>query len=94
VQEKTLLSDAEWKEFQGQIDEIFPGFISRLKKLNHLLTDQDISFCCLVRLEFKYSDIASVFGCTPQAITKRKKRIFNQLGVDSTHAFEKFLKNL
>lgn len=92
--EKITLTDEEWKEFQNIVNDIFPGFIEQLEGPRYLLTSQDVSFCCLVRLEFNYSEIAGIFGCTPQAITKRKRRLFNQFGVESTTAFEKKLKNI
>ncbi len=91
--EKITLTDEEWKEFQNIVNDIFPGFIEQLEGPRYLLTSQDVSFCCLVRLEFNYSEIAGIFGCTPQAITKRKRRLFNQFDVESTTAFERKLKN-
>ena len=92
--EKITLTDEEWKEFQNIVNDIFPGFIEQLESPRYLLTSQDVSFCCLVRLEFNYSEIAGIFGCSPQAVSKRKKRLFNQFDVESTTAFERKLKNI
>ena len=61
------ITNDEWDILLHEIDMASLGFVERLSTKYEYLLEEDIRFCCLVRLDFKYADIASLWGCTLQS---------------------------
>lgn len=75
------ISSQDWNVLIQEIDAISLGFVERLQNKYEYLLEDDIHFCCLVKLEFKYSDIASIWGCSAVAVHKRSRTILERMGV-------------
>lgn len=71
-----------------EIDIASLGFVERLQKKYEFLLEDDIHFCCLVKLEFKYSDIAFIWGCLDVAVYKRSNSVLKRMGVSATKKSE------
>lgn len=78
------LSSEEWSTLVRELDIISLGFVERLQNHYEYLLEDDIHFCCLVKLEFKYSDIASIWGCSTVAIHKRSQSVLHRMGFTDT----------
>lgn len=70
----------EWIILLREIDVVSLGFVERLRKKYENLLEDDIRFCCLVKLEFKYADIALIWGCSVVAVHKRSHSILERMG--------------
>jgi tetratricopeptide (TPR) repeat protein len=81
---KTMMKKSDWDELLFHINELSPDFIKALTDKYEGLTLTDIRFCCLVRLEFTYAEIANIEGYTLQAIGKRKMKIKGRMNLKTT----------
>ena len=65
----------EWPEILHAANQMFDGFSYRLSLDFPCLTEEDIQYCCLIKLRFSTSVIATLTGISPSSVTKRKRRI-------------------
>ena len=77
-----------WEALLSEINQLTHGFIGRLTDKYERLLKEDVYFCCLVKIGMKYADIANVFGCTSNAIYKRRDAITKRMNVEITIKFE------
>lgn len=89
-----MISEAHWDQIIAEIDQVSPEFTKRLSGKYQYLTKNDIHFCCLVKLEFNYSDIALLLSCTTNAVYKRKKAILERMKVEESTVLEVLLKEI
>lgn len=76
---KEKLSEQNWTELKTEIDRISDRFTIQLSRKYELLTENDIRFCCLLKLGFKYAELALVYGCEPNAMYKRRDNILKKI---------------
>jgi tetratricopeptide (TPR) repeat protein len=69
------IEENDWKEIKNRVELITPNFTDILSTKYPLLSENDIHFCYLVRLELKYSEIASILSVSRGAIYKRNDHI-------------------
>lgn len=72
---KIIITDYEWTDFLAGIDDAYPNFIELLKSSATNLTDDDIRFCCLLKINIGMQDLADIYCVSKAAITKRKYRL-------------------
>lgn len=72
---KIEVTDAEWKEIRLAVNDGFDNFAIRLQREYPLLTEKDIYFCCLVKININIQDLSDIYCVSKAAITKRKYRI-------------------
>ena len=75
-------SNEDWDNIVNNVNVAFDNFTLNLKETYPELTDLDIRFCCLVRLDFKYADIAYLWGCTSAAVYKRSWSVLEKMGLN------------
>ena len=76
------ITNDEWVILLHEIDMASLGFVERLSTEYEYLLEEDIRFCCLVRLDFKYADIAYLWGCTSAAVYKRSWSVLEKMGLN------------
>ena len=79
--EMRKFSFEEWRILLREIDVTSLGFVERLQNKYEYLLEDDIHFCCLVKLELKYSDIAYIWGCSVVAVHKRSRSVLERMGI-------------
>lgn len=85
------LSDEEWVELMTCIDEGLPEFVPTLQKKYPHLSDSDIRLCCLVRLGYRYSQIALIYGVSPQSVYQSKNRVLRRIGMSEDTKLDSIL---
>lgn len=76
------VTDAEWKEVRLAVNDGFDNFALRLQREYPLLTEKEIYFCCLVKVNTNMQDLSDIYCVSKAAITKRKYRIkTDKLGI-------------
>ena len=90
---KSLIENKLWKEIIIEIDSIASGFSMRLMSTYPLLKTNDIYFCCLLKMGFKFSDIACLCGRTSSMMYKRRNIIADRIGLNDALALEAFIKS-
>lgn len=83
-----------WETLLSEIDQLTNGFIKRLRGKYERLLNEDIYFCCLVKIGMKYADIAHVFGCTANAVYKRRDAILKRMDVETPSKFENLIEQI
>ena len=69
------LSDADWKLIFGHADAIFDGFTRRLGERFPALNEEDIRYCCMVRMQLSHAEIARIVCLEKDSVKKRLRRI-------------------
>ncbi|HCC53282.1 MAG TPA: hypothetical protein DEQ30_15565, partial [Porphyromonadaceae bacterium] len=69
------IDEAQWPEIVHAINRLFDGFSYRLHTDFPALTEEDVRYCCLIKLRLTTSVIATLTGISPSSVTKRKQRI-------------------
>lgn len=84
------LTDEDWNIITGNTDACFDMFTERLKKLCPQLTDDDIRFCCLVKMELSMSMLSEIYHIAKASISRRKMRLKEKIGIENT-SFDEFI---
>lgn len=74
-QRRIRLTDQEWKIIFDQADAIFNNFTQRLRTRFPALNDEDIRYCCMVRMQLSQAEIAGIVCLERDSVKKRLKRI-------------------
>lgn len=72
----------EWRALCSEVDCASVGFIDKLRQKYCYLSEEDIDFCCLLKLEFSYLEISYIWGCTRAAAYKHGYTILEKMGID------------
>ena len=84
------LSDEDWNIIVGNADACFDMFSERLKKLCPQLTEDDIRFCCLVKMELSMSVLSEIYHIAKASISRRKMRLKEKIGIENV-SFDEFI---
>lgn len=90
---EVCISETKWLEIFQALDENHNKFATRFLEENQNLKTEDIHFCCLLKMEFKYSEMAILLGRTPNMMYKRKDSICKRLALNDTQTLESFINN-
>lgn len=78
---QALLSASQWEELYATINTAADDFTNRLQEEYSALKTEDIQFCCLMKLELKYAEIACVMGRTPNMMYKRREMVSKRMNL-------------
>lgn len=70
-----FITEEQWHEVTNLINIFFNLFTLRLRTDYPNITDEDIRYCCLIKLNLSTSVISELMSVTPNSVTKRKHRI-------------------
>ena len=91
---KMNLEEEDWEELLSEIDLVSFDFTTRLVDRYDALVDNDIRFCCLIKLGFKFSEIALILGCSVDAVYKKEKSILRRMDMEHTIRLKEILRNI
>lgn len=69
------LSSKDWNNIIETVNVAFDGFTIRLKKKYPELTDLDIYFCCLLKMNLTINELVAIYCLDKKSIYKKKERI-------------------
>lgn len=75
IDKKIYLNDRDWNELMQMADDIFDGFISKLKRKYPTLSQEDLQLCLLIRLRVSLDDLCNIYCIGKDAVRKRKQRL-------------------
>lgn len=87
LQRKTILTEDDWEEFRDLFEETFPGFFENLKEKNTELTQAEIRFIALKKLDISPKKIAGILGVGDGAIRQYRYRIRKKIDVNDLEDF-------
>lgn len=84
------LGDDDWEAVTRNTDACFDRFTERLRAHCPLLTEEEVRFCCLVKMELPLAVLADVYHIAKGSISRRKMRLKEKLGV-ADGSFDEFI---
>lgn len=84
------LTDEEWNTIVNNADACFNLFSQRLKEFCPSLTDDEIRFCCLVKMELPMAVLAEVYHIAKGSISRRKMRLKEKMSIKQV-TFDEFI---
>lgn len=93
-QNPVYLESAGWERLEEVINIIYKGYTQRLKSAFPLLTELDIQFCILLKLQFNISQIASITAVSISSVSVQKNRLKKRLLQIDKHLFDDNNKTL
>jgi hypothetical protein len=76
------IDESQWPEIIHAVNNLFDGFSYRLHTEFPSLTEEDVHYCCLIKLRLTTSVISILTGISPSSVTKRKQRIREKIRKD------------
>lgn len=73
--EKIKITRNDWKELISGIQDAYPEFLHKLKQHAPSLSDDDVRFCCLLKINVNMQDLSDIYCVSKAAVTKRKYRL-------------------
>ncbi|MCE5179779.1 MAG: hypothetical protein LLF81_11640 [Porphyromonadaceae bacterium] len=74
-QGKIKINNNDWQEMTIGIRDAYPEFLDKLKQHAPTLSDDDVRFCCLLKINVSMQDLSDIYCVSKSAITKRKYRL-------------------
>lgn len=92
--EQKILTEEDWDTFKNKFDNIYPDFFGKMKQIATPLTEAEIRYMVLLRLELTGKEMANILGISPQSVRVCKMRLKKKLekqGFDSVEGFLGYL---
>lgn len=90
----TILTHDDWDSFKLLFDEVYVGFLARLKEHMPNLTPSEIRLLCLTKLNLNTKQMAANLGISPDSIKKSRHRLRKKISLSedtSLHDVIKFI---
>ncbi len=81
LQKSTILTSEEWEDFKKLFSKVFPVFLEKLKIVNPNLSNAEIRYLCLVKLDLSPLEIASSLGVSPASLRVTWYRIRKKIKI-------------
>lgn len=75
------LSDEDWRDLQAMVNSTYRQFTQRLREQYPALTDKDIQFCCLLKVNMNLQTLADIYCISKTSVSKKKLRLKEKLGL-------------
>ena len=86
-QKPVCLTDKERNRICQLTDTVYAGFGKRLLAAVPTLSEYEVLLCCLIKLHFSVSEIATLLAISPASVStsksRLKKKIYTHLGISS-----------
>lgn len=89
---KEMIDIKLWGKIISELDDVTNNFTIRLSNQFPMLKKDDIHFCCLLKMGFKYSDIACLCGRTINMMYKRRDLVIERIELNISSSLETFIK--
>lgn len=75
------LSDEDWRDLQAMVDSTYRQFTRRLREQHPDLTEKDVQFCCLLKVNMGLQTLADIYCISKTSVSKKKLRLKEKLGL-------------
>lgn len=86
------ISENEWQVMIDNTNACFDNFTTRLNQKFPGLDENDIKFCCLVKMELSLSLLAAIYHIAKGSISRKKMRMKEKMEI-TTGSFDDFIRN-
>lgn len=96
--DKSLITDRQWKLIADEITYIYPNLSKYLYSLCPSLPEQDFLYCCLCMCGFDTNTEAKLLNIASDSVRKKRFRLRGKLGIapldDKTTLYEYLINNM
>lgn len=89
--DQKILTEEDWETFKSKFKSIYPGFFIRMKEFKTSLTEAEVRFMVLLRLDLSSKEMAKTLGISPQSVRACKMRLKKKLKKEGMNTVENFL---
>lgn len=89
-----ILTDDDWKQFQILFSQVYPNFITRLRRLYPQMTMGEQRLILLLKLNMTNKEIADIIGVSGQAVKVARHRLRKKVGLDKDASLQDFVDGL
>lgn len=89
--EQKILTDEDWETFKSKFNSIYPGFFLKMRQYETSLTEAEIRYMVLLRLDLSGKEMAKTLGISPQSVRVCKMRLKKKLQNQNFKTVEDFL---
>lgn len=75
------LAEEDWETVVNNTNACFDNFTFRLKAKHPTLTDEEIRFCCLIKMELPLSLLAEIYHIAKGSISRKKMRLKEKMNI-------------
>ena len=83
--------EKEWELFRLQFEEISPGFFAVLKAKFPELSEADLRFCALFKLNLNSNQISGLLNITPESVKAARHRLRKKMKLSPNQNIHEFL---
>lgn len=76
----TILTDDDWLNFRQHFGKIYPAFISDLKAKYPSLTEAEVRYLMLTKLQLSHKEMAQMLGISPGGVRVTWNRVRKKMG--------------
>lgn len=81
----------DWKNIYPVINDLFDGFVDKIKTAYPNLTEKELRLCCFIRAGFKSDEQAVLLDYTQSSIRVKRTQLVKKMGFDNAEAFLSYL---
>lgn len=82
---RIVLTEHDWQELIQTVNDAYDNFAVRLLSAYPLLNNNEIAFCCLLKIKITLKDLSDIYCISKAGITKKKSRLKkDKFGLDDT----------
>ncbi len=89
---KLQMDENYWDQLIRRFAELHPNFLTQLGTTYPELTNSDLEFCALVKMNLSYKDIASLLHISHRSVFTKKYRITQKMKVAEEEDFVKIIR--
>ncbi|MFV0417126.1 MAG: tetratricopeptide repeat protein [Dysgonomonas sp.] len=91
---KISLTEQDLIELRKTVDAAYNGFSKKLADSFPCLSEDEIIFCCLIKIEVDMQDLSDIYCISKAGITKRKMRIKkDKLKIETNNSLDSFIRH-
>lgn len=89
-----ILTDEDWSFFKSKFNVIYPYFFAQIKQLDIHLTEAEVRFLVLFKLNLSGKEMANMLGISQQSVRAFKMRMKKKLNLKGYETVEDFVQFL
>jgi DNA-binding CsgD family transcriptional regulator len=82
IKKAAILTDEDWENFRQSFEQIYPGYIERLRTKYSHITPAEIRIVVLSRLNLSHKEIANILGISAQSSRVTWHRLKKKLDIN------------
>lgn len=94
LQQSTILTDEQWDQFRILFEQVYSGFIGKVKNKFPGLTPAELRYLTLLKLELSNKEMANVLGVSMNTVHNYKSRMRRKFTLTDEVDFEDLIREI